>query len=186
MKLPPRHLALALALALVQALLSSASAEEEKVYLAASETEALMAREGEVVVVHGEVSATGRSASGMNFVNFEGAEFSLVAFKSDLGQFPQGEPADLYEGRRLAVEGIITLFRGKPQIKLTEPRQVKVLDPDAVFPPPAMAKPVASADPEIPQPAGSGEGGAPAPTTEEPRRKPPVDPSEYFKVKPKA
>ncbi len=100
----------------------------------------LIAKEGQKVVVHGETKGSGRSASGTNFVNFKDAVFSLVTFKSDLGQFPDGEPAEAYEGKRIAVEGSISLYQGKPQIKLTDPKQVTVLAPDAVFPPPAETK----------------------------------------------
>ncbi len=123
---------------------------------------------------------SGRSASGTNFVNFKDAVFFLVTFKSDLGQFPDGEPAEAYEGKRIAVEGSISLYQGKPQIKLTDPKQVTVLAPDAVFPPPAETKeaPAAPTKPAMEKPAP-----AEAPATEAPKRKPPVDPSEYFKKK---
>ncbi len=158
--------------------LATPAQEEDKLYLAATETEALKAKEGQRVVVHGETQDSGKSASGTNFVNFKGAEFFLVAFKSDLGRFPEGEPADLYDGKRLAVEGTVSVYQGKPQIKLTDPAQITVLAPDAVFPPPEVKKkpePTPS-DAAKPAPADPGK-----PTVEEPKRKPPVDPSEYFK-----
>lgn len=154
---------------------------DEKLYLAANETEALVAKEGQKVVVHGRTKGSGKSGSGTNFVNFDGAEFFLVTFKSDLTRFPDGEPADVYEGKRLAVEGAVSIYQGKPQIKLTDPKQVALLEDDAVFPPPSENKeaPAASAKPmpeEKTDPAGE-------PAPEAPKRKPPVDPSEYFKKK---
>lgn len=154
---------------------------DDKLYLAATETDALMAKEGQKVVVHGRTKGSGKSGSGTNFVNFDGAEFFLVTFKSDLNRFPEGEPSEVYEGKRLAVEGTISIYQGKPQIKLTDPRQVTLLEDDAVFPPPSENKeaPAASAKPMPAEKAAPA--GEPAPET--PKRKPPVDPSEYFKKK---
>lgn len=158
----------------------SASASPDKLYLAANETEALMAKEGQIVVVHGFVEGSAKSPSGTNFVNFKDAEFFLVTFKSDLGQFPDGEPSDLYEGKRLAVEGAISVYQGKPQIKLTDPAQVTVLEADAVFPPVQEKKeePAAPSKP-MAEPPSTGSG----PTPDPPKRKPPVDSSEYFRKK---
>ena len=156
----------------------AAASGDENLYLAANETEGLLAKEGQKVIVHGEVAGSRKSPSGTNFVNFKDATFFLVTFKSDLPQFPEGEPADLYEGKRLAVEGAISIYQGKPQIKLTDPGQVTVLAPNAILPPPAETQPdsavATKAMTEKPAPEV-------APTPEAPKRKPPVDPSEYFK-----
>ncbi len=160
------------------ALFTLSASAQEKIYLAADETEALLAKEGQKVVVYGETKGSGKSGSGTNFVNFRGAAFFLVTFKSDLAHFPDGEPADLYEGKRIAVEGALSIYQGKPQIKLTEPAQVTLLAPDAVFPPPSETKekpkekPADSTPPKAGNPSPSG--GAPA----SPRRKSPFDRSE--------
>lgn len=152
---------------------------EDTLYLAAGETEALLAKEGQKVVVYGEATGSKKSASGTNFVNFRDAVFFLVTFKSDLGQFPEGEPSDVFEGKRIAVEGAVAIYQGKPQIKLTDPKQVTILAPDAVFPPPVkMVAPVEPVKPTAENPAPES-GAAP----EAPKRKPPVDPAEYFKRK---
>ncbi len=169
-----------LSLALFALLAHLAACGDDKLYLAAGDTEALLAKEGQKVIVHGEATGSKKSASGTNFVNFKGASFFLVTFKSDLSQFPDGEPTDLYEGKRIAVEGAVSIYQGKPQIKLTDPKQVTILAADAVFPPPAGAKPESAAPAKVmtekPEPET-----APAPET--PKRKPPVDPAEYFKKK---
>jgi len=110
-------------------------------------------------------------------VNFKGADFFLVTFKSDLDQFEEGEPFELFEGKRIAVEGAISIYQDKPQIKLTSPGQVTVLEADEVFPP-LMEKPdkVVAEKP----PAKAMEKSEEAPVEEEPKRKPPVDASEFF------
>lgn len=160
-------------------LISAAAAGEEKIYLEASRTKELVAKEGQKIVVYGETEGSGKSASGTNFVNFKGADFFLVTFKSDLKQFKEGEPHALYDGKRVAIEGAISIHQGKPQIKLTEPEQITVLAADAVFPPPAAPM----EEPEVADPKMKKEkGGIPStPAPEEPKRKPPVDPAEYFK-----
>jgi hypothetical protein len=153
---------------------------DDAIYIAVEESKALEAKDGQKVTVYGRSQGSDKSSSGTNFVRFSENDFYLVTFKSDLTEFPDGEPADLFEGKRLAVTGPISLYQGKPQIKLTSPDQVKVLEEEAVFPPAAPDKPVeptAATEKPMPKPA--------IPTEEEKpeKPKPPVDPSLYFKKK---
>ncbi len=150
------------------------------IYMEATETEALMAKDGQKVVVYGNTKSSGKSGSGTNFVNFEDADFYLITFKSDLTEFKEGEPVDLYDGKRIAVTGVISVYKGKPQIKLTDPSTVQILEADAVFPPKVEdggkdAKPAAPAAEKKAKPETK-----PA-TPEEAKKKPPVDPKKYFK-----
>lgn len=154
-----------------------AHADSSVIYIAATETEELKAKDGQRVTVYGETSGAGKSSSGTNFVNFKEGEFYLVTFKTDLNLFPKGEPADLYDGKRIAVTGVMSIYRGKPQFKLTSPEQVRVLEADEEFPPKQEEMK------EAPEPEAKPEA---TPETEskpeeESKRKPPVDPSEYFK-----
>jgi hypothetical protein len=153
-------------------------AEETKIYLDASESEAISAKEGQAVIVYGVATGSGKSASGTNFVRFGESEFYLVTFKSDLDPFTEGEPYEIYEGKRLAIQGIISLYQNKPQIKLTSPEQVTILADDAVYPPvavpPAKASTVTKSSEEPTSPSAET-------TTPVEKPKPPVDPSEYFR-----
>ena len=151
---------------------------DEPIYLPATATAELIAKEGQKVVVHGITGASVKSASGANFVNFEGAEFFLVTFKSDLVHFEAGEPVDQFDGKRLAVEGVISIYQEKPQIKLTGPHQVTILSADEVFPP-EVKKPAPEIKEEKPG-VKKEDSEEPAMTEEEPKRKPPVDASEFF------
>ncbi len=151
--------------------------EGDKLYLEASATEALIAKEGQKVIVYGETENSAKSASGTNFVNFKGAEFYLITFKSDLDQFPEGEPFELFDAMRVAIEGAVSIYQDKPQIKLTSPDQVTVLAADEVFPP-VVAKPKESA-PAKEEMKGD-EAPEENPVEEEPKKKPPVDASEFF------
>jgi hypothetical protein len=159
---------------------SGLSQESEPFYVAADQTAELVAKEGQKIVVYGETENSAKSASGTNFVNFKGSEFFLVTFKSDLGPFGESEPHLVYDKQRVAVEGVIALYQGKPQIKLTDPAQITVLAPDAVFPPPVAKKEEAPAEAkEKPMSPANNPASPPAPEPAKP--KPPVDPSEYFK-----
>lgn len=152
---------------------------DETIYLPAKATDEIAEREGEMVVVHGRTSGSEKTESGTNFVRFGDAEFFLVTFASDLDQFPGGEPHERYEGERIAVTGLVSIYRGKPQIKLTDPAMVRILGENEEFPPepePEKETPVvAGASNEA---EASGEDAPEAEPEEKP--KPPVDASLYF------
>ncbi len=147
------------------------------IYIAADDTDSLKAKEGQKVTVYGHTTGSGKSQSGTNFVNFKGAEFYLITFASDLAQFGEGEPHEVYDEKNIAVTGTLTIYKEKPQIKLTEPAMIKVIAEGEEFPPkaaankpvPAAAKTTAKVEPK--------KEGEPA----EPKRKPPVDAKKYFK-----
>jgi len=149
------------------------------IYIAADDTEALKAKEGQKVTVYGKTTGSGKSQSGTNFVNFKGAEFYLITFASDLEQFGEGEPHEVYDEQNIAVTGTLSIYKEKPQIKLTEPAMIKVIAEGDEFPPKAAAKPAAPATDKPTAKAEPKEKGEDKP--EEPKRKPPVDASKYFK-----
>jgi hypothetical protein len=174
-------LGLALAFA-VQADARSEEADSALPILKASDTEALMKKEGQKVTVIGKCDRTGKSSGGTNFVNFENADFTLVTFKSDLGPFTDGEPADIYEGKHLSVTGVIGVYKNTPQIKLLDPEQVKTSDEAFEIPEP-KAEPAPAADTtdgdEEKFKDGKAADGKEGGDKEKP--KPPVDPRKYFK-----
>mgnify|MGYP003639875506 CR=1 FL=1 len=150
---------------------------DDAIYLAAGDSKALIAKEGQKVTVYGTTAESSKSPSGTNFVNFEEAEFYLVTFKTDLTEFSDGEPSELYDGKRLTVSGVMSIYQGKPQIKLTSPDQIGVLEEGEEFPSAVVKKEKPEEKPVVksePTPETK-------PAVEEPKRKPPVDPSEFFK-----
>lgn len=155
------------------------SGQDDTIYLAATATDELSAKEGQKVTVYGTTAGSGKSASGTNFVNFKGAEFYLVTFKSDLTQFEDGDPADLYDDKRIAVSGVVSVYQGKPQFKLTSPDQVEILAKDEVFPPTREEEPAAAESKPMPKEKPVAE--AKRETEGEAKKKPPVDPKKYFK-----
>ena len=51
--------------------------------------------------------------------------FTIVIWGSDRAKF-DGPPEALFAGKEICVTGMITSYKGKPQIKVTEPSQLKV------------------------------------------------------------
>lgn len=141
-----------------------------------SDTAAITAKDGQKITVRGTVSAVRKSRGGTNFINFADSEFYLVTFKSDLQAFEKGEPADLFSGKHLAVTGVVSIYQGKPQMKLNRPDMVRIVDPDA----PELVKPE-------PSTAKAGEKKETVPITAKKetaatkKKRPPVDPKKYFK-----
>jgi len=112
----------------------------------AADVAALRRQVGQEVTVAGRVSRTGESQSGMQFLNFADSEFTVVCHKADAARFPGGTPADTYRGRDVEITGTVELYRGKVQIRLRTPAQIREVghrppgrpqaDPDG-GPPPA-------------------------------------------------
>lgn len=172
--------------ALVLALSVNANAQDEAAdalpILKASDTEALKKKEGQKVTVIGKCDSTGKSSGGTNFVNFENADFTLVTFKSDLGPFTDGEPADLYKGKHLSITGVIGVYKDAPQIKLLDPKQVKTSD-EAFEVPDPKAEPAPAPDTtEGDKEKGKGDKATEGKDGDDKEKpKPPVDPRKYFK-----
>ena len=86
---------------------------------------------GRTATVYGRVERTGKSSrSGHQFLNFANTEFSVVCLAPDVANFKQGPPADLYQDKDVEVTGTVELYRGKVQIRLREPSQIKVAEPE--------------------------------------------------------
>ena len=91
---------------------------------------------GKKAVVFGKViSAKAVEKSGISFLDLDGGKFTVVCFKDNYSKFEGGQsPANLYKGKDIEVTGEIFEYKkgGKgspqPEIKLTEPSQVKVIE----------------------------------------------------------
>ena len=73
-----------------------------------------------------------------------------------------------------------SIYKEKPQIKLTSPDQVRILEEGEEFPPPGAAKAGEERGEEKPMPKKAAEKSDEG-KKEEPKKKPPVDPKKYFK-----
>jgi hypothetical protein len=66
----------------------------------------------------------------ITFINFDKqrpARFAGVIFDDNIANFPK-PPAEMYNGKIVRIRGVVSLFRDQPQIIVTSPEQVEVLD----------------------------------------------------------
>ena len=83
---------------------------------------------GQTVTVEGVVTATPTTINRTQFLDFGAAypnqDFSAEISAADAAHFPR---ASDYNGKRVEVTGTITLYHGKPELILTSPDKVKVV-----------------------------------------------------------
>ena len=98
-----------------------------------TDTVALKAQVGKMVSVSGKVSRVGMSKSGfIVFINFEGVRsggFTAVVKSANLSEIERAAGANIdaaLPGRRIAVSGVISLYKETPQIELKTADQIKV------------------------------------------------------------
>ena len=81
---------------------------------------------GAAVVSRGVFVAT-KDIGRLTFLDFhedhEG-HLAVIVFREDYHRFP-GPPAELYRGARVEVLGRVTEHRGRPQIVITSPDQIR-------------------------------------------------------------
>lgn len=81
---------------------------------------------GQTVTVEGPVSGVKTARSGITFLDMGGRypdnAFVAVILKADAAKFPD---VAALEGHVVRVTGPVTLYRGKPQIVLTQPGQLE-------------------------------------------------------------
>jgi len=83
---------------------------------------------GKTVTICDSVYST-KALDKISLINLGGAFpkelITLVVNKEDIGKF-SAEPASMYLGNNICVTGVITEFKGKTQIVVTEPKQIVV------------------------------------------------------------
>ena len=92
---------------------------------------------GEVAYVCGKVVRV-RDIGSLTFINFDNArpaKFVAVVFRDNYGKFPN-KIRDLYEGKLVKIRGQVTTHRDNPQIVITSPSQIEVVDalPETIMP----------------------------------------------------
>ena len=94
---------------------------------------------GQIVSVVGRVERVGH-ATRIHFLNFHESRrdaFTVVIYQDHLELFPDSLE-ELYLHKIVRVQGLVTQYRETPQIRVTSPMQIEVLDawPDLTKPPP--------------------------------------------------
>ncbi|MCD6310688.1 MAG: hypothetical protein J7M18_08220, partial [Candidatus Eremiobacteraeota bacterium] len=89
--------------------------------------------EGKKVKVEGIIVDTHIAKSGkVRFLNFSRdwrKAFTVVIFTTNLEEFTDkvGEPARYYLGKRVIVTGKVKIYKGRPEIIVKSPEQIKVM-----------------------------------------------------------
>ena len=84
---------------------------------------------GKVAYVSGKVVSVGKTER-IWFINFDKARppaFTAVIFSDNWGNFPT-PPEEAYDGKIVRIRGIVSTYRDQPQIAVTSPDQIEVLD----------------------------------------------------------
>lgn len=84
---------------------------------------------GQTVTVEGKIVTTYNSGKAC-FLNFHPnykKYFTAVIFKSAFSRFPSN-PEDFYYGKEVHITGKIKEYKGKPEIIVNDPSQIKVID----------------------------------------------------------
>ncbi|MBX3432421.1 MAG: endonuclease/exonuclease/phosphatase family protein [Pirellulales bacterium] len=84
---------------------------------------------GQVAFVYGKV-ITAPQVGRINFINFDSnrpAQFAGVIFNDHRGKFPESLK-DAYVGKNVRMRGMVSTFQGNPQIVLSDPAQIDVID----------------------------------------------------------
>ncbi len=83
---------------------------------------------GQYVTVEGEVVKTHNSGKAC-FLNFHGnwkRYFTAVIFAEDFNKFPE-DPEKYYNLKTIQVTGLVKEYRGKPEIIIKNPSQIKII-----------------------------------------------------------
>lgn len=97
---------------------------------------------GRTAYVSGTVARIGHTER-IHFLNFDAERrdvFTVVIFQPFLERFTS-PLEELYEGRPVRVRGMVTTYAGTPQIQVTSPDQIEVLDSLPTLPKPAAPPP---------------------------------------------
>ena len=88
------------------------------------------------VTVEMEVKSSAQARTGIVFLNSmmnrnDGKNFVIVIKKDSVEKFKKAinaEPKDHYKGKTIQVTGTVTQYMNKPQIEVSEPDQIKVVE----------------------------------------------------------
>ena len=110
------------------------STSVHKPVLDASNVPRLIVETGNNVIVKGKVESTHLRTSGQVFILNLGPDyrscFKIKVFSNDFAKWSGGPDKlkRMYEGKRIGVDGKITIYEDSPEIKVNVPSQIRVLD----------------------------------------------------------
>jgi DNA/RNA endonuclease YhcR with UshA esterase domain len=121
-------------MALVLGLVVAAARAEDKAAKPVTPAEAAKLVDKKCTVVM-EIASTGKAGK-LLFLNSEKnyrdkKNFTLVIEKNNLAKFKKAkidDPAAHFKGKKVQVTGTVTLYQEKPQIKIEDPAQIKIVE----------------------------------------------------------
>lgn len=93
---------------------------------AANNAAKLRSLAGRTVTVTGKVSRASQSKSGHHFLNFYSSKLTVFCSKEHAAKFKRGGPSKEFKNKEVEVTGKLEDFKGKPQIKLVSPDQIRL------------------------------------------------------------
>jgi endonuclease/exonuclease/phosphatase family metal-dependent hydrolase len=92
------------------------------------------------VIVQGKIVQAKKSGQ-ICFLNFDAARsFTAIVREGSFKRFPE-QPQKLYDQKIVRIRGVISEYSGKPQIEVSYPEQVTILEKEEPIPPPQEVKP---------------------------------------------
>ena len=84
--------------------------------------------QGRMAVVYGQVTNIGHAKT-IHFVNFsrERGKFTAVIFDKSMKNFPE-KLEEMYLRKRIKIRGVVSTFKGEPQIVVSHPDQIAVVE----------------------------------------------------------
>lgn len=92
------------------------------------------------VIVQGKIALTGRSRT-LSFLNFDRSRsFTAIVRKRNYSNFPK-QVTFLFGGKVVRIHGVISEYKGKPQIEFSSPDQITILTKEEPIPPAPLQTP---------------------------------------------
>ena len=95
--------------------------------LKATDKDALLAAIGKNATVSGKIQRANAWDGGITFLNIEGG-FTVVCFRKNYAHFPSPPDQLFPEGKTIEVTGTLKLHKEKPQIEITKPEQIRIVE----------------------------------------------------------
>ncbi|WP_437228844.1 hypothetical protein SH661x_001110 [Planctomicrobium sp. SH661] len=97
--------------------------------VSATSLQDLRTRVGQELVISGDVTRIGTSATGHRFINFAGnPELSVFISSEDVSKFQPDTPEKLYAGKSIEVSGKLERFNDKLQVRVRSPDAIKFIE----------------------------------------------------------
>ncbi|MEO8150262.1 MAG: hypothetical protein ABI723_21690 [Bacteroidia bacterium] len=86
---------------------------------------------GKNLTVCGFVDNVGQSKSSkITFINFDEKDspYTGVIYAKDTVNFTEYKPMEFLKGKNICISGVVSIYKGKPQIVVSSPKQIKIQD----------------------------------------------------------